>query len=87
MRAAFLPRKQNPACLRKADGVQAQEKHRKRLPAYDLAGLEALRAHVGFVGMAIFDDGDLLDIRADDAIRHTMRVADIATSRRMLATD
>ena len=51
------------------------------LAADDLAALEALSADVGLVTIAVLlDDGDLLDVRTERAVGHTVGVAD-ATAR------
>lgn len=47
--------------------------------ALDLASLHAVRAHVGLVDMtALVLDRDLLYVRTEHAVRHSMRVADTA---------
>lgn len=58
------------------------------LRAHDLAGLHALGADVGLADMAVrLANRDLLHVRAEDAVRHAMRVADVAAGNGMLAAD
>ena len=55
------------------------------LCAGDLAGLHAAGAHVGAPHAAVLVlDGDLLHVRTEHAVRHSVGVADAATGDRML---
>ena len=58
------------------------------LCAFDLASLHAGGADVGLADAALLvADGDLLDVRAEHAVGHSMRVTDATTERRGLAAN
>ena len=58
------------------------------LCALDLAGLHAAGADVGLADMALgVADGDLLDVRTEDAVGDLVRVADIAACYGVLTAD
>lgn len=58
------------------------------LGALDLTGLHAGRADACLADMAVlFANRDLLHVRAEDAVRHAVRVADVAAGDRVLAAD
>ena len=58
------------------------------LRALDLASLHAARADVGLADAALLvADGDLLDVRTEHAVGHSMRVADATTERRGFAAN
>ena len=58
------------------------------LGALDLASLHAGGADVGLADAALLvADGDLLDVRAEHAVGHSMRVTDATTERRGLAAN
>ena len=58
------------------------------LCALDFASLHALGADVGLAHMTLaIADGDLLDVRAEHAVGHAMRVADAPASNRLLTAD
>ena len=44
----------------------------KQLTANYLSSFEAFCADVSFVGVTVFDNGDLLDVGVDHAIRYAM---------------
>lgn len=57
-----------------------EDSARYPLCALDVTSLEAFRAHVSTLDLAIELDGDLLDVRTEGTIRDAMRVADVTTS-------
>ena len=58
------------------------------LGALDLASLHAAGADVGLANTALLvANGDLLDVGLEPAVRHAVRVADVTTSRGLLAAN
>ena len=58
------------------------------LCALDFASLHALGADVGLAHMTLaIADGDLLDVRAEHAVGHTVRMGHATTGNRLLTAD
>ena len=60
---------------------------RQSLGALELASLDAGCAHVSTLNTAVHLDGDLLDVRTEGTVAHTVRVADATTSDGGLTAD
>ncbi len=58
-----------------------------KLCAFDLACLHALSANISTLYLAVYLDGNLLDVRTEGAVAYTMRVADATTSAWCLTAD
>ena len=69
-------------------GFLADDLRAFTLCALDLSGLHAARANVGLADVAVLvSNRDRLNIGLEPAVRHAMRVADVAASGRLLAAD
>src|SRR3954463_13428397 len=53
----------------------------------DLAGLEALRAHVGTLGLALQEDAHSLEVRVEAPLRGDHRMAPMVAETGLLSTD
>ena len=60
---------------------------RETLGALYLTCLHALGAYVGALNLAVNFNGDLLDVRTEHAVGHSMGVAHATTERRCLAAN
>lgn len=95
----YLPNPKKPADAGFAFGAKGQCGQSRRgqnplsdwsalLRALDLAGLHAAGADVRLADAALLvADGDLLDVRTEHAVGHSMGVAHATTERRCLAAN
>ena len=73
--------------MNRAGEVFSAQIEAHELCALYLSSLHALGANVSTLYLAVYLDGNLLDVRTESAVAYTMRVADATTSAGCLTAD